>query len=81
MPEYFQTLEELQQSCSFVVMAENYLANRFDPNPWIFDGAYRPNPNEQRYVIRYRNFDRSQHVLLTASHKDGSTQIHLAESQ
>lgn len=64
MPQYFDTLEDYQSNCSFWGELERRLDAMFTPNPWIFQFAYQPDPNVQRYVITFRNFDNSDHYTV-----------------
>ncbi len=64
MPNSYNTLEDYHQYCYFWATLEQFLEQRFNPNPWIFESAYQPHPKENRYVVTFRNFDNSQHLIV-----------------
>ena len=60
MPTYYATEEEFRRDCSFWTTIEQRINQAYQPNPWIFDHGYRPIPQKERYLLTYRNFDRSE---------------------
>lgn len=64
MPNYYNTLVDYQKYCYFGGELEQRLNAMFHPNPWIFESAYQPEAEKQRFIIRFRNFDGSQHYMV-----------------
>ena len=62
--------EEYHRECVFWGRLEKELNQQFQPNPWIFEMCYHLLPNEQRYLVIFRNFDGSKH--LTADVTSGA---------
>lgn len=68
MPNYYNTLVDYQRYCYFWGELERRLNTMFSPNPWIFESAYQPEPEKQRFIIQFRNFDSSQHYVVEYDH-------------
>lgn len=79
--ENYLTEDEFHDSCVFWARVENEIASRYNPNPWLFQSGCRPEPQENRYVFTYRNFDDSAHLTVEFSCKDGKTSFRLHETR
>jgi len=64
MPHYM-TQEEYEYYCYFHGELSYELNIKYSPNPWIFQKAHQPPPQEHKFFVVFRNFDGTRHLYVT----------------
>lgn len=65
MAEVYRTENEYKEHCWAYSSISLELSKRFDPNPWIFEVCFRPDLQENRFIVLFRDFECTQELTVT----------------
>ena len=67
MSEAYLTEDEYHENCWAYGAISLELNKRFHPNPWIFKACFRPDPNQKKFIVLFRNFECTKELTVTYS--------------